>query len=122
MCVRKKEEHPAMLIRDRSIARWLIKYHFGRTLNPKQKKILNRIYGKENVKEWRETIRGLMRKKKLNDAQREELIETYFLFTDHYDYSPREKTIARNHGIMWRDSLRFEKLSETRSREATREF
>jgi len=49
-----EDEHPAMNLLPRSLARMALSYHFGRYLHPDQKDEIGKITGSEQVNVWRE--------------------------------------------------------------------
>jgi len=84
-----EDEHPSMNLLPRSLARMAVLYHFGRYLNPDHKETLEMIFGTTQVDLWREEIRSLLRAPKLDEKQREELVELLYVTTDHLDKPPR---------------------------------
>lgn len=84
-----EDEHPAMNLLPRNLARMALMYHFGRYLHPDQKEELGKIVGSTQVNHWREEIRQLLTAPKLNEQQREDLIELFYVTTDYLDKPPR---------------------------------
>lgn len=85
-----EEEHPAMNILPRSLARMSLLYHFGRYLTPDNKDKLGKIFGSRQVNTWREELRQLFRQPKLDQTQRDRLIELLYVTTDYLDKPPRQ--------------------------------